>query len=281
MISADDYKFLQTLLHQQSGLSLGPGKEYLIESRLTPVAATLGYGPLNVLIAYLRKGVAPAVVKSVCDAMTTNETLFFRDTTPFKHFREVLLPEAAARARLQGRAVRIWSAACSTGQEAYSLSMIIEQEERQLGGARIEILGTDYSTAAVQRAREGVFNQFEVQRGLPIQQLLQYFTKTGDGFRINDPLRKRVRFQEGNLLKPFGDLGTFDIIFVRNVLIYFDQATKKDILERMSRQILPGGALVLGGTENTIGVTEALVRDPRAVAPIYRRASEALRAVAA
>jgi len=280
MIGPDDYKFLQTLLLQQSGLSLGPNKEYLIESRLTPVAATLGYGPLAVLIAQLRKGAQPAVVKSVCDAMTTNETLFFRDTTPFKHFREVLLPEAATRARQLGRAVRIWSAASSTGQEAYSLSMIVEQEEKQLGGVRVEILGTDYSTGTVDRAREGVFNQFEVQRGLPIQLLLLYFTKTEAGFRINDSVRKRVRFQEGNLLKPFADMGTFDIIFVRNVLIYFDQATKKDVLERMARQITPGGSLVLGGTENTIGVTETLARDPRAVAPVYRRASDAVRAAA-
>lgn len=271
MIAADEYRFLQAFLHQRSGLSLGEGKEYLIESRLSPVAVSLGFANLHALVLSLRSGPAPTVAKSVCDAMTTGETLFFRDNTPFNVFRDALLPEAVTRARAQGRPVRVWSAASSTGQEAYSLSMLVEEEERKLAGARVEILATDYSSSTVARAKQGTFNQFEVQRGLPIQYLLKYFTTVGQTYQIKDQVRRRVTFREQNLLAPFTDAGIFDVIFVRNVLIYFDQATKKDVLERLTRQLAPGGALVLGGTENTLGITDMLVREPACAASVYRR----------
>ncbi|HYV98052.1 MAG TPA: protein-glutamate O-methyltransferase CheR [Gemmatimonadaceae bacterium] len=270
MITPDEYQFLQSLLLKQSGLSLGPGKEYLLESRLGPLAATFGFTSITALVLNLRGRPPQATVKAVCDAMTTGETLFFRDSTPFNVFRDSLLPEAAARARQHLRPVRVWSAACSTGQEPYSLAMIADQEAKRLNGIRVEIVATDFSSPTVARAKAGLFNQFEVQRGLPIQFLLKYFTKTEQGYRISPELQARIRFQEHNLLNAFGGFGLFDVIFIRNVLIYFDTATKKDVLERLARQLTPGGCIMLGGTENTLGVTSALARDQRTPAPVYR-----------
>jgi chemotaxis protein methyltransferase CheR len=272
MIPADDYRFLGDLLRSQSGLSLGPGKEYLLESRLPPVAAAHGLPDLVALVRRLRSGASPALVKAVCDGMTTGETLFFRDATPFSIYREILLPEAAARAQAQRRAARIWSAACSTGQEVYSLAMITDEEDRRISGTPVEFLATDFSTPTVARATRGVFSQLEVQRGLPIQQLLKYFTKEAEGFQVRADLRRRVQFREHNLLTPCAHLGHFDVIFLRNVLIYFDLPTKREVLERLARQLVPGGALVLGGTENTLGVTDVLQRRQGCAASVYGRA---------
>ena len=281
MISADDYRFLSEMLYRESGLSLGAGKDYLLESRLPPVAVTYGYADLTALIAGLRRGAPSTVVKSVCDAMTTGETLFFRDGTPFKVFKEQLLPEAVTHARAAGRPVRIWNAACSTGQEAYSVAMMVEEASASLGTTRVEIVATDYSTPTLARARAGLFNQFEVQRGLPVQLLVKHFTKTDKGFQISEALRRRITFQEHNLLSSMAGHGQFDIIFIRNVLIYFDIATKKDVLERLAKQLRPTGCLLLGGTENTLGVTDRLVRQAGMPAPIYRRAAGEASAVTA
>jgi len=275
MITAEDYAFLADLLRKNSGLSLGPGKEYLLQSRLPPVAATFGYANLPELFSGLRRGAPAATVKSVCDAMTTGETLFFRDNSPFVVFRETLLPEAVARARAAGRAVRIWNAACSTGQESYSVAMTIAQMEHQLGGTRVEILATDYSSPTIARAREGIFSHFDVQRGLPVQLLVKYFKQVENGYQIADSLRRSITFQEGNLLNSFVNLGNFDIIFCRNVLIYFDTATKRDVMDRAARQLYPGGCMLLGGAESTLGITETLTRQTGLAAPVYRRAADA------
>ncbi len=271
MISADDYRFLSDLLRTTSGLSLGAGKEYLLESRLPPVAQQSGHADIAALVRTLRLRRNSALVKSVCDAMTTGETLFFRDQTPFTVFKDTLLPEAAARARLAGRPVRVWSAACSYGQEVYSLAMIVEDQRAALGSTTVEFLATDFNPASVARARQGAFNQLEVQRGLPVQQLVKYFSKIGDQFYVKDSLRARTQFKEHNLLEPATAHGLFDVIFLRNVLIYFDVDTKRDVLERLQRQLVPGGSLVLGGTENTMGVTEKLVRRPGCPAAVYLR----------
>jgi chemotaxis protein methyltransferase CheR len=213
-------------------------------------------------------------VKTVCDAMTTGETLFFRDTKPFTALEEELLPAAAKAARAAGRPVRIWCAACSTGQEPYSIAMIVQKLEPLLGGARVEILATDFSHAALARAKAGVYNQFEVQRGLPVQLLVKHFTPVPDGFEIREELRRRITFQEINLLHPFPASWQFDIIFCRNVLIYFDVPTKKDVLERMARLLTRGGSLFLGGTESTLGVTDALVRVPSHPAGVFCRPAD-------
>ncbi len=262
MISAPDYEFLSELLKRRSGLTLGPGKEYLIESRLPPVAVTYGYADVNALIQALRGTPQPAMVKHVCDAMTTNETLFFRDNKPFVALENELLPAAAKRARDAGRPLRIWCAAASTGQEPYSIAMIVAKVEPQLLGTRVEILATDFSTAVLSRAKSGLYNQFEIQRGLPVQLMMKHFKQTPEGFQLNDDVRKRVTFQENNLLDPFPASWQFDIIFCRNVLIYFDVATKKAVLDRMAALLTKGGSIFLGGTESTLGVTDSLVRVP-------------------
>lgn len=271
MIPPDDYAFLVALLKKHSGLDLGPGKDYLLESRLPAVAATYGHATLGSLVQALRGAPARELLKHVCDAMTTNETLFFRDQKPFTALEKELLPVAAARAQRQGRPVRIWCAASSTGQEPYSIAMIVAQMEASLAGTRVEILATDYSAAALARARAGVYNQFEVQRGLPVQLLVKYFAPHPDGFELRPAIRERVTYQEINLLDPFPGSWQFDIIFCRNVLIYFDVPTKRDVLDRMARLLVPGGGLFLGGTESTLGITESLVRVPGSASGLFCR----------
>jgi chemotaxis protein methyltransferase CheR len=275
MITSDEYAFVEALLKRHSGLALGPGKEYLLESRLPPVAVTYGFADVTALIAGLRRGTPPAaLVKHVCDAMTTNETLFFRDNKPFVALEKEILPAAAHRAREQGRPLRIWCAASSTGQEPYSIAMIVAQTEHMLGGVKVEITATDYSAAALARAKAGVYNQFEVQRGLPIQLMMKYFTQVPDGYAIKPEIRQRVSFQEINLLDPFPSYWQFDIIFCRNVLIYFDVPTKKDVIDRMARLLTSGGSMFLGGTESTLGITDSVVRLPNHPSGMFCRPSE-------
>jgi chemotaxis protein methyltransferase CheR len=269
MISAPDYLFLTNLLKDQSGLALNDSKTYLLESRLVPLAESLGYADLAALVESLRKNPPSMLVKRVCDAMTTNETLFFRDTTPFTVLQQQLMPAAIERARAANRPVRIWCAACSTGQEVYSVAMTVDAMRAELGSTQVEIRATDYSTAALQRARAGVYSQLEVQRGLPVNLLLKHFREAPNGFEVLPELKSRIRFGEANLLEPFAVHGYYDIIFVRNVLIYFDVASKRDVLERMCDQLYPGGSIILGGTETTLGITQKLSRDLSMTAPVY------------
>ena len=274
MISPDEYTFLSDLLKKHSGLSLGAGKEYLIESRLPPVAVTYGHSDVTALITAMRRGATAALIKHVCDAMTTNETLFFRDSKPFVALEKEILPNAAKRAREQGRPLRIWCAASSTGQEPYSIAMIVAQTEHQLGGVKVEIIATDFSAAALARAKAGVYNQFEVQRGLPIALMMKYFTQTPEGFELKPEIRSRVTFQEINLLQPFPAHWQFDIVFCRNVLIYFDVPTKKDVIDRMARTMVRGASLFLGGTESTLGVTDTVVRVPNHPSGVFCKPNE-------
>ena len=286
MISPDDYAYIGTLLRTKSGLALGPGKEYLIESRLPPVAKAYGFASVNELIATLRSGPHQELIKAVCDAMTTGETFFFRDTVPFEVLKSAVLPELAERARRSGRTLRIWSAAASTGQEAYSIAMLIADMGVQMSGVRTEIVATDFASHALNRARRGLYTQLEVQRGLPERYLRQFFVSTADGYRLGDDIRKRVTFRELNLLESFRSLGHFDIVMCRNVLIYFDGITKKDVLERVSRALTPGGYLFLGATETAFGLTDRLMRIPEIPTSLHvlredlEAASERLRAAA-
>lgn len=274
MISPDEYAFLSELLKKHSGLALGAGKEYLIESRLPPVAVTYGHADVTALITAMRRGATAALIKHVCDAMTTNETLFFRDSKPFVALEKEILPNAARRARDQGRPLRIWCAASSTGQEPYSIAMIVAQTEHQLGGVKVEILATDFSAAALARAKSGVYNQFEVQRGLPVTLLMKYFTQTTEGFELKPDIRSRVTYQEINLLEPYPAYWQFDIIFCRNVLIYFDVPTKKDVIDRMARTMVRGASLFLGGTESTLGITDSVVRVPNHPSGVFCKPNE-------
>jgi chemotaxis protein methyltransferase CheR len=262
VITPEDYSYLSALLRTKSGLALGPGKEYLLESRLPPVAKAYGFASVNELVATLRAGPHQELIKAVCDAMTTGETFFFRDTVPFDLLRTTILPEAADRCRRAGRALRIWSAAASTGQEAYSIAMLLADMGVQLSGVRVDVVATDFASHALNRARRGLFTQIEVQRGLPERYLRQFFINTPDGYRLADDIRRRVAFRELNLLESFRSLGQFDVILCRNVLIYFDSLTKKDVLDRLSSALTPGGYLFLGATETAFGLTERLVRIP-------------------
>jgi chemotaxis protein methyltransferase CheR len=195
------------------------------------------------------------VITNVIEAMTTNETFFFRDKVPFDHFRETIMPEVI-KARAGRRSVRIWCAAGSTGQEPYSLAMCLKEMGAALTGWRVEIIATDLSQEVLEKAKAGIYSQFEVQRGLPIQMLMKYFKQTGETWQINPELRAMIQHRQLNLLHDFGQLGTFDVIFCRNVLIYFDQDTKVNIFNRLARQIEPDGFMVLGAAETVVGLTD-------------------------
>lgn len=193
---------------------------------------------------------------AVVEAMTTNESFFFRDKILFDHFRETVMPALLA-ARKGSRFIRIWCAAASTGQEPYSLAMCLKQMERQIAGWQIEIIATDLSNEVLEKARAGLYSQFEVQRGLPIQFLVKYFTRDGERWQLAPELRDMVQFRTLNLLNDFSPLGSFDVVFCRNVLIYFDQATRVDVLDRIARQTASDGFLMLGAAETVVGLTES------------------------
>ena len=249
-----DYEYLRKFLKDHSGLDLSAEKHYLIESRLLPLARKSGLDGIGELVQKLKAGSA-LFVSQVVEAMTTNETFFFRDKVPFDHFREVIMPELL-QARANRKTIRIWCAAGSTGQEAYSLAMCLKDMGAELAGWRVEIVATDLSHEVLEKARAGIYSQFEVQRGLPIQMLVKYFKQTGETWQINPELRAMVQHRQLNLLQDFTHLGTFDVIFCRNVLIYFDQDTKINVFSRLARQIELDGFLVLGAAETVVGLTD-------------------------
>jgi chemotaxis protein methyltransferase CheR len=250
-----DYDFLRKCLKDRSGLALSADKQYLVESRLLPVARKAGLGGLADLVAVLRRGDDDALMSKVVEAMTTNETFFFRDKGPFETFRSTVLPALLA-ARRATRCIRIWCAASSSGQEPYSLAMILKEMNSELLGWRIELVATDLSGEVLEKARQGIYSQFEVQRGLPIQLLVKYFSQIGDMWQIAPEIRGMVKFQQLNLLADFARLGMFDLVFCRNVLIYFDQPTKVATLDRLARTVAADGFLVLGAAETVVGLTD-------------------------
>ncbi|QAY95765.1 chemotaxis protein CheR [Methylovirgula ligni] len=256
-----DFDVLRQLLNRRSGLSLDAEKAYLAESRLQPLVQQLGVAGLGGLVKLLLSGSHEDVERDVVEAMTTNETFFFRDRVPFDNFRKVILPHLL-QARQDSRKIRIWCAACSSGQEPYSLAMLLDEEAHRLAGWSVEILATDLSRSVVNTARQGIYTQFEVQRGLPISQLLRYFRQEGERWRINEHLQSRIRFTEFNLLSDYAPLGRFDVIFCRNVLIYFDVPTKKEVLDRMAKALAPDGFFIMGAAETVIGLTDAMVPHP-------------------
>jgi len=249
-----DYDFLCKLLKDRSGLVLSADKRYLVESRLLPVMRKAGLPSLVELVAKLRSGEEHLIVE-VVEAMTTNESFFFRDKIPFDHFRDTIMPNLLTQ-RAQERRIRIWCAAASTGQEPYSLAICLKEMKERIVGWRIEILATDLSIEVLEKAKAGIYSQFEVQRGLPIQLLVKYFTQNGEMWQITSDLRAMVQYRPLNLLQDFSHLGQFDLIFCRNVLIYFDQETKVDVLNRMVKLLPPEGYLVLGAAETVVGLTD-------------------------
>jgi len=253
-VTPPDYEYLRKLLRDHSGLDLSADKQYLIESRLLPLARKAGLPGISELVQKMKSGSA-SVTTQVVEAMTTNETFFFRDKVPFDHFRNSIMPEIL-KARASRKSIRIWCAAGSTGQEPYSLAMCLKEMSAALAGWRVEILATDLSQEVLEKSRAGIYSQFEVQRGLPIQMLVKYFKQSGELWQVNADIRAMVQHRQLNLLHDFSQLGIFDVIFCRNVLIYFDQDTKINIFNRLAKVTEPDGFLALGAAETVVGLTD-------------------------
>lgn len=255
-MTPQDFDYLRQMLRERSGLVLSAEKQYLAESRLLPVARKHRLATLADLVGALKTTSPGQLAIEVIEAMTTNETFFFRDKIPFEHFRDTVIPALIAT-HSSRRRIRIWCTAAASGQEPYSLAMLLREMNAKLAGFRIEILATDLSNEMLEKAKAGIYSQFEVQRGLPVQQLIKYFTQVGEAWQIAPEIRAMVSFRPLNLLHDFGHLGSFDLIFCRNVLIYFDQPTKIGVLDRLARVTEPDGFLVLGAAETVIGLTAA------------------------
>jgi chemotaxis protein methyltransferase CheR len=252
--------FIRDFIYRTAGLVLTADKAYLLDSRLRPVLRDRGLDGFPALIAALKAGVSDVISDVTC-ALTTNETSFFRDIKPFEMFRQIVLPHLL-NARAAQRRFRIWSAACSTGQEPYSLAMMLREERARLAGWTWEIVATDLAVDALAKAKDGVYSQFEVQRGMPAPLLVKYFAKQGENWRINDACRQNIIFRTFNLLSDPASLGCFDVVFCRNVLIYFDPPTKAKVLDRVGHQLAADGFLFLGGAETVLGVTDRFQLHP-------------------
>jgi chemotaxis protein methyltransferase CheR len=254
-MKSEDFEYLSTLVKRESGLILTEDKSYLLESRLMPLARKRDLNGLEELTKLAKKGTDGTLVKAITEAMTTNESFFFRDIKPFDIFRDATLPFFLDR-RSNQKSIRIWCAAASSGQEPYSLAMILDEMSVKLMGWKTEIIGTDISTDILDKASKGNYTQFEVQRGLPVQFLVKYFEKIDENWQVSEKLKKMIQYKEFNLLDSLAPLGKFDIVFCRNVLIYFDQDTKSGVLDRMSELMPDDGLLFLGGAETVLGLSE-------------------------
>jgi chemotaxis protein methyltransferase CheR len=265
-IHSDNYRFLQERVYAETGIVLESEKHYLFESRLTPIVRQLGLGSINDLCALLLATRESAVGRQVVEAMTTNETYFFRDPAHYEAIRTTLLPRLR-QDRADVKRLRFWSSASSTGQEAYSLAMLLLQEN--FGDWNVQILGTDFSTNVLERARSGKFQQIEVNRGLPTPLLLKHFTRSGVDWQLSDAIRRMVQFETIDLRKSMRAMGPFDLVFCRNVMIYFDAATKRGILQQLHGTLFRGGWLLLGGAETALGVDEYFERQNIGGAMVY------------
>ena len=255
-MNSANFEFLANLLLKKSGHVLSPEKGYLLDSRLGPIARKEGLSSVEELVQSMRTGNDQRLSWAVTEAMTTNETFFFRDRTPFDLFKSEVIPHLAENRR-PGSKARIWCAAASAGQEPYSLAMILREERSALRGVQMDILASDISDKVIEKAKAGLYSQFEVQRGLPVQLLVKYFQKQGDLWQVDPSLRQNISFKTFNLLNSFQTLGTFDVVFCRNVLIYFNRQTKTDILNRIASRLAPDGFLFLGAAETVLGLTDA------------------------
>jgi chemotaxis protein methyltransferase CheR len=265
-ILPENYRFLQEHVHSQVGIVLEENKHYLFESRLAPIVKQHGLGSINALCALLRAQRNPALGHQVVEAMTTNETYFFRDPAQYEAIRTVLLPRLKEDRR-DTKNLRFWSAASSTGQEAYSLAMLLL--ENGLTDWNIQILGTDFSEKVVERARAGIFQQIEVNRGLPAALLVKYFRRSGLDWQLSEPVRKMVRFDTIDLRKSMRTLGPFDLVFCRNVMIYFDNETKRNIMKEIHSTLFRGGWLLLGGAETAFSLEERFDRQTVGNVTVY------------
>lgn len=270
-LTAEDSRFITQLVHSRSGISLDVDKGYLLECRLGEVCRTRGLESMAELATRLRSGCS-TMTEAVVEAMTTNETSFFRDGTPFEGLRQQIIPELL-RSRAQSRKLRFWSAACSTGQEPYSLAMTLAEFNYATPGWDINILATDLAEKVLQRAREAQYTQLEVNRGLSAPQLMRHFKKKGSFWCLDDRLRRIVEFRRLNLLSAPLGLGPFDMIWCRNVLIYFDEPTKKEVLTRLVANLAPEGFLFLGSSEVLLDPGKGLERVRLGTSGCYRKVS--------
>lgn len=268
-LSGAAFEYVCRFVRMEAGLVLDTGKEYLVENRLLPLARQEGLDTADALVTALRGGRSKELHRRVVEAMTTNETSFFRDAHPFDALKKVLLPELAQR-RAREKTLSIWCAAASTGQEPYSIAMLLE-ESGLFRDWRVELVATDLSTEVLSRAREGVFSQLEVDRGLPAALLAKYFERAGLEWRVNERVRRLIQFRELNLAQAWPRLPTCDLVFVRNVLIYFDVPTKRAILDKVRGLLRPDGYLFLGGSETTLNIHDGYERVAIERAGCYRR----------
>jgi chemotaxis protein methyltransferase CheR len=266
VVSEENYRYLQQEIYCQSGIVLDDDKHYLLESRLMSVARAAKLANLDELSGRLRAGGDTVLAQKVIEALTTNETLFFRDVAPFDALRQRLIPELLAR---RSSKLTIWSAAASSGQEAYSIAMLLS--EMGTVDRPVEILGTDLSEQILERAREARYVQFEVNRGLPAPYLVKYFKREGLDWQLKDEIRMMVKFRRFDLRQPMAGLGKFDIVFCRNVLIYFDVETKIKILNQILTVLNQGGYLFLGGAETTMNLQGAFERVPIGATVVHRK----------
>jgi chemotaxis protein methyltransferase CheR len=266
-LSAGDFTFVSNLVRREAAIVLGPGKEYLVEARLLPVARQAGVGSVTEFLSRVQQRTDSVAVRAIVDALTTNETSWFRDREPFTALTETVLPQLV-QARAATRRLRVWSAACSSGQEPYSLAITLQQFLP--AGWTYEILGTDISAEMIARAEAGAFSQVEVNRGLPANLLVHYFERAGTHWRISPTLRRNVTFQRMNLATPLPSLAPFDLVFLRNILIYFDVETKRSVLRNVGKLMRPDGWLFLGAAETTIGVDDSYDRVAAGRTSAYR-----------
>ncbi|MDQ8184787.1 protein-glutamate O-methyltransferase CheR [Pelagicoccus sp. SDUM812002] len=273
-LTKERFEFVSQLALQRSAIVLKPGKEYLVQSRLDPLAKSGGYESLGVFIDDMRrKGGFGEMHRLVIEALTTNETLFFRDLHPFDAIEKKLIPEIMVR-RAKERRIDIWSGASSTGQEAYSVAMLLREKFPELASWKVTIIGTDLSSKAVEKARRGIYSQIEVNRGLPMPLLVKYFEKVDAGWQIRPDLRKMVDFRQMNLIEQWSHLPRFDLVMMRNVLIYFDVSTRKKILDGIQNTLHPEGALLLGASETTLNVADAWQAENCGRTLVYRLKGE-------
>jgi chemotaxis protein methyltransferase CheR len=267
-LPAATFDQIRLLVRERSAIVLEPGKEYLVEARLTPIARARGLGSIEELARLLTPSNADLVTE-VVHAMTTNETSFFRDQHPFEALHKHVLPEVLSKRRT-ARTLDIWCGACSSGQEPYSVAILIREQFPELIGWKVRIFATDLSTAVLDRARLARYRQLEVNRGLSAVQLLKHFEREGLDWRLKPEIQSMVQFSQLNLLDAWLSLPAFDIVFLRNVLIYFDVDVKKAILKKIRRQLVPSGFLFLGGAETTMNLDNAFERAPYERAGCYR-----------
>jgi chemotaxis protein methyltransferase CheR len=257
-LASTSFDWVRDLVHRESAIVLQPGKEYLVEARLLPIARQMGLPDVGKLVETVRQRPGPEDTRRIVEALTTNETSWFRDGDPFTALTSTVLPELLA-ARGPADRLRIWSAACSSGQEPYTIAMLLE-DALPNAAARVSITATDLSRAMVERTRAGRFSQLEVNRGLPAPMLVRHFTRVGNEWEVAPALRRMITATPCNLAAPLPRMGPFDVVYLRNVLIYFDLPTKQTILRRVRELMRPDGWLFLGAAETTLGVDDSWER---------------------